>query len=82
MVKKVGATFTMDASSQSRRRRDLTMVGSVAVAMVVVVLVVVVVVVDTQQSIKLQGTQPTSNQLRKRMSAMDTVVIKSVAGMC
>ena len=54
----------------------MTMVGSVAVAMVVVV------VVDTQQRIKLQGTQPTSNQLRKRMSAMDTVVIKSMAGMC
>ena len=59
----------------------MTMVGSVAVAMVVVVVVVVVMVVDTQQR-KLQGTQPTSNQLRKRMSAMDTVVIKSVAGMC
>ena len=68
----------MDASSQSRQRRDMTMVGSVAVAMVVVV----VVMVDSQQRIKLQGTQPTSNQLRKRMSAMDTVVIKSVAGMC
>ena len=79
-MKEVGATFTMDASSQSRQRRDMTMVGSVAVAMVVVV--VVVMVVDTQQRIKLQGTQPTSNQLRKRMSAMDTVVIKSVAGMC
>ena len=53
----------------------MTMVGSVAVAMVVMV-------VDTQQRIKLQGTQPTSNQLRKRMSAMDIVVIKSVAWMC
>ena len=74
-MKEVGATFTMDAPSESRRRRDMTMVGSVAVAMVVMV-------VDTQQRIKLQGTQPTSNQLRKRMSAMDTVVIKSVAGMC
>ena len=74
-MKEVGATFTMDASSQSRQRRDMTMVGSVAVAMVVMV-------VDTQQRIKLQGTQPTSNQLRKRMSAMDTVVIKSVAEMC
>ena len=80
-MKEVGATFTMDASSESRRRRDMTMVGSVAVAMVVVV-VVVVVMVDTQQRIKLQGTQPTSNQLRKIMSAIDTVVIKSVAGMC
>ena len=64
----------------------MTMVGSVAVAMVVVVVVVVVVmvvmVVDTQQRIKLQGTQPTSNQLRKRMSAMDTVVIKLITGMC
>ena len=65
----------MDASYQSRRRIDMTIVGSVAVAMVVMV-------VDTQQRIKLQGTQPTSNQLRKRMSAMDTVVIKSVAEMC
>ena len=54
----------------------MTMLGSVALAMVEVV------VVGTQQRIKLQGTQPTSNQLRKRMSAMDTVVIKSVAGMC
>ena len=71
----MGATFTMDASYQSRRRIDMTIVGSVAVAMVVMV-------VDTQQRIKLQGTQPTSNQLRKRMSAMDTVVIKSVAEMC
>ena len=34
----------------------MTMVGSVAVAMVVVVMLV-----DTQQRIKLQGTQPTSN---------------------
>ena len=74
-MKEVGATFTMDASYQSRRRIDMTIVGSVAVAMVVMV-------VDTQQRIKLQGTQPTSNQLRKRMSAMDTVVIKSVAEMC
>ena len=74
-MKKVGATFTLDASYQSRRRIDMTIVGSVAVAMVVMV-------VDTQQRIKLQGTQPTSNQLRKRMSAMDTVVIKSVAEMC
>ena len=74
-MKKVGTTFTMDASYQSRRRIDMTIVGSVAVAMVVMV-------VDTQQRIKLQGTQPTSNQLRKRMSAMDTVVIKSVAEMC
>ena len=74
-MKEVGAIFTMDASSESRQRRDMTMVGSVAVAMVVMV-------VDTQQRIKLQGTQPTSNQLRKRMSAMDTVVIKSVAEMC
>ena len=74
-MKEVGATFTMDASYQSRRRIDMTIVGSVAVAMVVMV-------VDTQQRIKLQETQPTSNKLRKRMSAMDTVVIKSVAGMC
>ena len=51
----------MDASFQSRRRRDMTMVGSVAVAMVVVVVMLVVMLVDTQQRIKLQGTQPTSN---------------------
>ena len=42
----MGATFTMDASYQSRRRIDMTIVGSVAVAMVVMV-------VDTQQRIKL-----------------------------
>ena len=70
-AKELGATVVMDAPSPSRLRGDMTVVESVVVDMVMIV----GVGVGTQQWIQLLGTQPTRNQLRKRMSAVDTVVM-------